>query len=206
MALTVLEVFKILPQTNCGDCGQSTCPAFATRVVKEGKALENCPHLAPTAQEVARTIKAQQRAGLAYLTISYFNQPVQVFKDQVRCPPEMQEDPWDAILLYNYIASQGQQPPTGQWIAFQSLPDSVWKAKTLARLEAKLTARFSGDKERLRQQAGRGGSTASRTRGGGGRSIYLPAFAPGPALADVLGCRGGRGVRGPDPVSVRRSG
>ena len=30
MAITVMEVLKNLPRTNCGDCGQPTCLAFAT--------------------------------------------------------------------------------------------------------------------------------------------------------------------------------
>ena len=53
-------------------------------------------------------------------------------------------DPWDAILLYNYIASQGQEPVAGRWIAYNSLPNSVSKSKTLARLEQKLADHFAG--------------------------------------------------------------
>ena len=45
MAITVMEVLKILPRTNCGDCGQMTCLAFATQVIKEGEDLKQCPHL-----------------------------------------------------------------------------------------------------------------------------------------------------------------
>jgi hypothetical protein len=37
MAITVLKVLKHLPRTNCGDCGQPTCLAFATQVIKEGE-------------------------------------------------------------------------------------------------------------------------------------------------------------------------
>ena len=43
MAITVMEVLKNLPRTNCGDCGQLTCLAFATHVIKEGEDLDNAP-------------------------------------------------------------------------------------------------------------------------------------------------------------------
>ncbi len=46
MALSVVDLYRdILPQTNCGDCGYTTCIAFAGMVVSEKLPLENCPHL-----------------------------------------------------------------------------------------------------------------------------------------------------------------
>jgi hypothetical protein len=42
---TPLELYKHLPRTNCGDCGISTCLAFAAAVIKEEKRLADCPHL-----------------------------------------------------------------------------------------------------------------------------------------------------------------
>ena len=48
MPLSVVDIYRdILPKTNCGDCGFSTCLAFAGMVVSEKHALDNCPHLAP---------------------------------------------------------------------------------------------------------------------------------------------------------------
>ena len=40
-----LELYKYLPKTNCGDCGISTCLAFAAAVIKEEKLLADCPHI-----------------------------------------------------------------------------------------------------------------------------------------------------------------
>lgn len=46
MPLSVVDLYKyILPKTNCGDCGFSTCLAFAGMVVSEKHPLSNCPHL-----------------------------------------------------------------------------------------------------------------------------------------------------------------
>lgn len=43
---TPLEVYKLLPKSNCRQCGASTCMAFANAVIKEEKGLADCPHLA----------------------------------------------------------------------------------------------------------------------------------------------------------------
>jgi hypothetical protein len=184
MAITVMEVLKSLPRTNCGDCGQATCLAFATRVIKEGEDLGKCPHLNGAGSELTKAVQAQQQAGVGrrresvaislevlqekvapldfkalapglgaeygeeagrpYLWLDYFGQRLQIFKDELRYPPGVEADPWDAILLYNYIASQGREPEAGNWIAYNSLPNSVSKAKTMARLEAKLAEHFAG--------------------------------------------------------------
>jgi hypothetical protein len=42
---TPLQVYKFLPKTNCGDCGISTCLAFAAAVIKQDKRLADCPFL-----------------------------------------------------------------------------------------------------------------------------------------------------------------
>lgn len=41
-----LEVFAILPKTNCRKCGLPTCLAFAVAVIQGGKNLGDCPDLA----------------------------------------------------------------------------------------------------------------------------------------------------------------
>jgi len=42
---TALEVYKLLPQTNCGECGLPTCLSFAVAVSQADKGLEDCPPL-----------------------------------------------------------------------------------------------------------------------------------------------------------------
>lgn len=51
MALTGLQIFKQLPKTNCKDCGQATCLAFAMALATGKAALEQCPHLSDAARE-----------------------------------------------------------------------------------------------------------------------------------------------------------
>jgi acetyl-CoA decarbonylase/synthase complex subunit gamma len=44
MALTGLQIFKLLPGTNCRDCGYPTCLAFAMKLAAGKESLEKCPH------------------------------------------------------------------------------------------------------------------------------------------------------------------
>ena len=41
----VLEILKLLPKTNCRDCGEPTCMVFAARVAEGAKGAEDCPLL-----------------------------------------------------------------------------------------------------------------------------------------------------------------
>ncbi len=43
MGLTGLQIFKLLPNTNCRKCGQPTCLAFAMKLAAGKEALEKCP-------------------------------------------------------------------------------------------------------------------------------------------------------------------
>jgi acetyl-CoA decarbonylase/synthase complex subunit gamma len=49
MALTGLEIYKLLPQTNCKDCGYPTCLAFAMKLAAKQAALKDCPHVSEEA-------------------------------------------------------------------------------------------------------------------------------------------------------------
>ncbi len=43
MALTGLQIFKLLPNTNCKKCGQPTCLAFAMKLAAGKESLDKCP-------------------------------------------------------------------------------------------------------------------------------------------------------------------
>lgn len=43
--LKLLDVYKLLPGTNCRQCGQPTCLAFATRLIKQEADLTSCTPL-----------------------------------------------------------------------------------------------------------------------------------------------------------------
>lgn len=46
MALTGIQIFKLLPKTNCGDCKYPTCLAFAMALAAGKAELDACPHVA----------------------------------------------------------------------------------------------------------------------------------------------------------------
>lgn len=49
MGLSGIEIFKQLPQTNCGDCGVPTCLAFAMKLAQGQAELSACPHVSDEA-------------------------------------------------------------------------------------------------------------------------------------------------------------
>jgi acetyl-CoA decarbonylase/synthase complex subunit gamma len=51
MALTGIQIFKLLPKTNCGDCGVPTCLAFAMNLAAGKAELSACPHVSDEAKE-----------------------------------------------------------------------------------------------------------------------------------------------------------
>jgi acetyl-CoA decarbonylase/synthase complex subunit gamma len=40
-----MAVYKLLPQTNCRDCGEATCMGFAFGLIQGNHTLEECPGL-----------------------------------------------------------------------------------------------------------------------------------------------------------------
>jgi len=65
MALSVVDLYsRVLPRTNCGDCGYPTCLAFAGMVVSQKLPLNGCPHLSPETLALYQPeLDAQHAAG-----------------------------------------------------------------------------------------------------------------------------------------------
>ncbi len=51
MALTGLDIFKLLPKKNCKECGQPTCLAFAMALASAKTSLDKCPYVSEEAKE-----------------------------------------------------------------------------------------------------------------------------------------------------------
>ncbi len=52
MALTGVEIFKLLPKTNCKKCGHPTCLAFAMKLAQRQASLDSCPDVSEEAKRV----------------------------------------------------------------------------------------------------------------------------------------------------------
>ncbi len=50
MALTGLQIYKLLPQTNCKECGFPTCLAFAMKLAAKQAELAACPYVSEEAK------------------------------------------------------------------------------------------------------------------------------------------------------------
>ena len=50
MPLTGIEIFKLLPKTNCGECGVPTCLAFAMKLAAGKAELSTCPYVSEEAK------------------------------------------------------------------------------------------------------------------------------------------------------------
>ena len=70
-----MEIFKILPRTNCRDCRVTTCFAFAAAVFKGEKRLADCLHIDKDALETfsvgnsdSRTLEREEIQALKHLS------------------------------------------------------------------------------------------------------------------------------------------
>jgi len=52
MALTGLDIYKLLPKTNCKKCGRPTCLAFAMQLAQKKANLSDCPDVSEDAKKV----------------------------------------------------------------------------------------------------------------------------------------------------------
>ena len=55
MTLTALEIYKLLPKTNCKECGFPTCLAFAMQIAAGKAGIDQCP---PASDEARETLGA----------------------------------------------------------------------------------------------------------------------------------------------------
>jgi acetyl-CoA decarbonylase/synthase complex subunit gamma len=51
MALSGIDIFKMLPKTNCQECGVPTCMAFAMKLAGGQAELDSCPYVTDEAKE-----------------------------------------------------------------------------------------------------------------------------------------------------------
>ena len=52
MALSGLDIYKLLPKTNCRECGFATCLAFAMQLAKKAVSVDKCPYLTQDSKNV----------------------------------------------------------------------------------------------------------------------------------------------------------
>jgi len=90
-----------------------------------------------------------QSNGEPTLELTYFGEPVTVTNEDISRASGAELNPWEKVLLYNYVIG-GAQEPSGVWVGMESLPNSVSKIKSLrAHCEQKLARAFAGRMDQL---------------------------------------------------------
>jgi acetyl-CoA decarbonylase/synthase complex subunit gamma len=68
MALSGLDIFKLLPKTNCKKCGMPTCLAFAMALAQKKVSLDQCPDASDEAREALAAAAAPPMLSVAFGT------------------------------------------------------------------------------------------------------------------------------------------
>jgi acetyl-CoA decarbonylase/synthase complex subunit gamma len=66
MALSGLDIYKLLPKTNCRQCGLATCLAFAMQLAKKTLPIEKCPFVSAEAKS---TLETQAMPAIKLITL-----------------------------------------------------------------------------------------------------------------------------------------
>ncbi|MBU1727624.1 MAG: acetyl-CoA decarbonylase/synthase complex subunit gamma, partial [Candidatus Omnitrophica bacterium] len=66
MALSGLDIYKLLPKTNCRECGFATCLAFAMQLAKKAVVIEKCPYIS---QESKKALEASAQPPIKLISI-----------------------------------------------------------------------------------------------------------------------------------------
>ncbi|MBU2547667.1 MAG: acetyl-CoA decarbonylase/synthase complex subunit gamma [Proteobacteria bacterium] len=75
MALTGIQIFKLLPKTNCGECGVPTCLAFAMNLASGKAELDACPYVS---EDSRAQLAAASAPPIRPLTVGYGDTAVKI--------------------------------------------------------------------------------------------------------------------------------
>ena len=98
MALKGAEIMKMLPKTNCKECGYATCFAFAMKLATGGAKLDDCPYLDP---EVKAQLEAAMAPPIKLVTIGTGENALSIGEEEVMFRHEKTffHEPGIAILI-----------------------------------------------------------------------------------------------------------
>ena len=194
MAYKVVDIYKDLPRTNCGDCGRGGCFAFASAVYLEAFPLARCPHLTTeqlgemegklasgraagegrkpasseqalralckTMEGVDLAVQAQRSGGVlaadrAAVELRFLDARYRAGRDDVVAEGGAEPTIWVKIFLLIYLTRASGRRPSGEWVAYRELPNTVSKSKSFEACGARIAAQFDGDRAGLEQAARR---------------------------------------------------
>ncbi len=80
MALTGLEIYKLLPKTNCKECGFPTCLAFGLKLAAKGVELSACPYVS---EEAKAALESASAPPIRLITIGEGDQKIEIGNEVV---------------------------------------------------------------------------------------------------------------------------
>ena len=88
------------------------------------------------------------------LHLPYFSEFIRIGAGGIRKENGESLNRWEQVFVYNHMAQGGRTNPTGNWKAFQEIPNTVSKVKSMrAHVEVPLAERFGGKAESLGRAA-----------------------------------------------------
>jgi hypothetical protein len=154
-----LEIYKLLPKKNCGECVSKTCMSFALFLKTNPEAIDQCRYVEPAnlgklqstlvqsdwrdeligslrreisgldLEEIAKDIGGNIRD--KRIIIRCIGVDYAMEKDGTIVPDGGNK--WITILLLNYIRNMGKGDFTGKWISFSEMKGGFVKAASFIR-------------------------------------------------------------------------
>lgn len=80
MAFSGLDIYKLLPKTNCRECGFATCLAFAMQLAKKAINIDKCPYVT---DEAKKTLEASSLPPIKLIAIGEGENKLEVGNETV---------------------------------------------------------------------------------------------------------------------------
>ena len=80
MGLSGLEIYKLLPKTNCKKCGFPTCLAFAMQLAAKKTSLDKCPDVSP---ETKKALESASQPPIRLITIGRGEEKIEIGNETV---------------------------------------------------------------------------------------------------------------------------
>lgn len=80
MALSGLDIYKLLPKTNCRECGFVTCLAFAMQIAKKAVSIDKCPYLT---EEAKKALEASSQPPIKLVIIGEGDSKLEIGNETV---------------------------------------------------------------------------------------------------------------------------
>lgn len=80
MALSGLDIYKLLAKTNCRECGFPTCLAFAMQLAKKAVGIDKCPHIS---EEAKKALEASSQPPIKLVTVGVGDEKLEIGNETV---------------------------------------------------------------------------------------------------------------------------